>query len=166
MTLSRRRMISWREFEDMCKFLAERLKRDLSHLPEYPYMQLIAISRGGTVPAVMLSHILKMPIKRTVHVSTYSDTTNKNLGAHILNAPGIPDDEIGISIFVDDILDTGTTIKAVRNLYGDARFVMPIGKTTGVSLHLDHLVVRPPFVVDDECWVHFPWEPAEDSWTK
>lgn len=146
----------------MCKFLAERVKHDFKAFP-FEHLQIVAISRGGMIPAVLLSHLLGIPIKRTVHISTYDDVKNKNLGAHIINAPGLKEDELGISLFVDDILDTGTTIKAIRNLYGDARFIMPVGKYTGVDNHLDHLIIRPPFMVPDDCWVHFPWELRKDN---
>lgn len=119
---------------------------------------LIPIARGGLVPATLLSHYLDIPVVECLRVKSYEGKTQVGvkLFEPILQL-GYP--EIKEYIFVDDILDSGNTVKAVRSAYPLARFAISIAKQSGLdAVGPDALCCKVPVVVPDDLWIVFPWE--------
>ena len=121
---------------------------------------ILAITRGGLIPAAILAYMLDVRRIHTVRVQHY-DNTNNRLGAGPQFVEEIsPFDALDICterlLIVDDIIDTGETLKLVRRAAHD---------------HADEVKVAALYVrsdqkesadwywkVEDE-WVVFPWAP-------
>ena len=92
------------------------------------YRNIYAIPRGGLVLGVYLSHELNLPLAR--------DTIMED------------------TLIVDDICDTGETMKLFA--YNDK--VTLVGKPKGLN-KMSNIIYD--VEVDDNTWVHFPWEKQE-----
>ncbi len=101
--------MGWAEVEEATEYVAAMIKRD-SYEPDF----IVAIARGGLIPGVRLSHILKVPM-RSIHLSFY-DEYDRRLEAPRIIVPLHSDVEVrGKKILlVDDIADTGLTLKRAR----------------------------------------------------
>ena len=121
---------------------------------------ILAITRGGLIPATILAYMLDVRLIHTVRVHHY-DGENKRLesGPQFIDEPH-PFDAINIHterlLIVDDIIDTGETLKLVRRAAQDHAEEVKVAA----------LYVRPDqkhsvdwyWKVEDE-WVVFPWAP-------
>lgn len=119
---------------------------------------IVSIARGGYVPAVLLSNFLRIPIKYTIHAHSYNDQNKQEATVKLHVKPKLNLEEINDSIFVDDIIDTGHTIKAIEAAFPNARFVAAVGKPRGIEQHCEKLLITPIQVVSNDTWVVFPWE--------
>jgi hypoxanthine phosphoribosyltransferase len=126
--------------------------------------EVVGIMRGGIVPAVMLSHKLNVPC-RSVYWST-RDANLRDLGgwADIVNSAC----EGRKFLIVDDILDSGRTIKEMISIAKKVYSIKLWGNnikftTLWYNPSNDYLLV-PDFHVndidrkEDDRWVVFPYE--------
>ena len=150
---------SWEDYAQRCRQLAIDIGvRAHAFTPK----GLIAISRGGLIPATILSHQLGLPIVRVLHASSYNNGVRGDV--EIYNVLNFLDGLSGIDVtgllFVDDIVDTGNTLRAIQLLPGfeKAQMVASVGKVTGVNKLQNDLVVRPRDIHEDSVWIKFPWE--------
>lgn len=112
---------------------------------------IVAIARGGLIPATLLSHQLNIPLK-VVHAQSY-EGTRRTLQK--------PTEIIGWdksyasynTLFVDDILDTGETRQAISRLISLPHFAVLVSKQPFTAP--DHLYFA---TVPKDVWVEFPWE--------
>ena len=116
---------------------------------------IIGISRGGLVPAVLLSHYKENSHFFTVGVKSYS---GQNRGKEsIYQVPSIDVlTDLDTIYLVDDICDTGMTFKHLINKTFNGLKVHTISLT-----YRSNSLYQPDFygkeIVDDS-WVVFPWE--------
>ena len=94
----------------------------------------------------------------TICISTYEDKSRGDV-----KMLKVPDGALQVQgkgwLVVDDLVDTGETLKAARALLPDAYFTTVYGKPDGLPL-VDTYVHR----VEQDCWVVFPWDvPADDN---
>jgi xanthine phosphoribosyltransferase len=141
-------VISWPELHRDARYLAEML-HGLGQ-----WRGIIAITRGGLVPAALLARELEIRLIDTICVSSYSGDAGgaaQNQGQlEILKR--CPGDGEGF-LLVDDLVDTGRTAAFVRKLLPKAHFATLYAKPEG----------RP---VVDTCvkefkqnkWIYFPWD--------
>lgn len=119
------------------------------------YDYIVGIVRGGTIPAVYLSHRLGIPM-RTVSWSTFHKEQMRESAMDI--ADDIAD---GKSILiVDDILDSGRTITELLEDWGHRR------EQVGIAVLINN--IRQPVIPDyygktidrdvNKDWVNFWWE--------
>lgn len=73
--------------------------------------RVIGLTRGGLLPAVILSHLLDVPMTAVSYSSTVGNGDNKN---HQNELPAIVEDSL---LFVDDIIDSGYTMKEIVDHY-------------------------------------------------
>lgn len=142
--------VSWEQLHRDAKALAWRLA-ELG-----PWTRVIAVSRGGMVPACVVARELEVRLVDTVCAVSYDHMARGDL--RILKAPEDTDGPGGGSgdartVVVDDLADTGKTIAALRNLYPRAHFatvyVKPAGQPT-----VDTFVTE----VSQDTWIHLPWD--------
>lgn len=141
--------ITWEEIQRAMINIAGHFRNSIKQ-----YTQIIPVARGGFVPATILSHMLELPIKDAIFAQSYTGKTQGQLNVVI---PLLKDSGVG-AIFVDDIIDTGNTIRAIRDTLPSAKFVAPVGKIPGVESVADHLLCLPPILAEQGVWLNFPWE--------
>ena len=142
--------VSWEAFHRDALALAERLSK------HGPWRGIVAISRGGLVPAAILARALNIRVVETVSVVAYdplSTGDEQALGEPaVTKPPSMAGDGEGFLI-VDDLVDTGTTARMVRALLPRARFACVYAKPAGRALADDVLAE-----VSQDTWIVLPWE--------
>ena len=136
--------VSWEEIHRNSKALAWRL----SELK--PYKGIIAVTRGGLVPAAIVARELDIRLIDTFCVLSYSQ---KNKGdIKILKESSVADNGEGWLI-VDDLVDTGETIKAIRSSLPNAHYATVYAKPSGRE-QVDTFITE----VSQDTWIYFPWD--------
>jgi xanthine phosphoribosyltransferase len=143
--------VSWEELHRTAKALAWRLV-DLG-----PFNGIVAIARGGLVPAAIIARELDIRLIDTVCMSSYSeDDDTAGRGVHkpgeIKLLKGMTGDGAGWLI-IDDLVDTGRTAKYVREMLPKAHFATIYAKPAGRPL-VDTFVTE----VSQDTWIYFPWD--------
>ena len=134
--------VSWQELHRDSKALAWRLV-DLGS-----WQGIVAIARGGLVPAAIIARELEIRLIETICVSSYDHQTQGSV--KILSAP----DTDGESwLIIDDLVDTGATAKAVRERLPKAHFAAVYAKPAGRPM-VDTFITE----VSQDTWIHFPWD--------
>lgn len=115
-----------------------------------PYRGLIAITRGGMVPACILAIELDLKIIETIGISSYQ---GEHAQAPVLvKTQALTQDGEGF-IVVDDLVDSGATLLMLRHKLPRARFAVLYAKPDGEAL-ADTFVKK----VTQETWIVFPWD--------
>jgi hypoxanthine phosphoribosyltransferase len=126
---------------------------------------VVAIERGGLPLATFLSAYLNLPLER-IRVSFYKDTEKQKI-------PIVDLKDFDITIykkpmFVDDLVDSGDTLKYIKATYGNVPYVTLCASET----------ITPDvfsFIKDKNEGLVFPWDTpndgfdykfAEDGWWK
>jgi xanthine phosphoribosyltransferase len=142
--------VSWEQFHSDARALAERLARVGS------WRGIVAISRGGLVPAAIIARALNIRVVETVSVVAYDQLSRGKeelLGEpKVTKLPDFAGDGEGFLI-IDDLVDTGTTARVVRALLPKARFACVYAKPAGRGLADDVLME-----VSQDTWIVLPWE--------
>ena len=135
--------ISWDQLHRDAKALAWRL------LDHDFYQGIIAITRGGLVPAAIIARELDIRLVDTVCVSSYAWQDQKG-DVEVLKS--IDHDGSGWLI-IDDLVDTGRTAEVVRRMLPRAHFATIYAKPAGRPL-VDTFVTE----VSQDTWILFPWD--------
>jgi xanthine phosphoribosyltransferase len=145
--------ISWDQLHRDARALAWRL--DGQGPDEGAWRAVVAITRGGMAPAMIVARELDIRIVDTVSVKSYH---NQERGeAVILKAPSdeiMGDDGEGVLI-VDDLVDSGKTLELVRKTYPKAHFATVYAKPQGRP-QVDSFITE----VSQDTWIFFPWDMA------
>ena len=139
--------VSWEELHRNAKALAWRL------LDIGPFTGIVAITRGGLVPAAIVARELEMRLVDTFCVATYDD---RSIGAPVI-LKGIEGDGTGLLI-IDDLVDTGVTARLVRSHLPKAHFATIYAKPAGRPL-VDTFITE----VSQDTWILFPWDTEPQS---
>lgn len=140
--------VSWEELHRNSRALSWRL------LELGPWKGIIAITRGGLVPAAILARELDIRLIDTVCISSYQATASegaKQQGELQLLKAAAGDGE-GM-LLVDDLVDTGQTARYVRELLPKAHFATVYAKPSGKPL-VDTFITE----VSQDTWIRFPWD--------
>ena len=136
--------VTWDQLHRDSKALAWRL------LELGPWQGVVAITRGGLIPAAIIARELECRIIETVSVVTYNE--EKKGEPRVVKAPVAAGDGAGWLI-IDDLVDTGTTAKVVRAMLPHAHFATIYAKPAGKPL-VDTFVTE----VSQDTWILFPWD--------
>jgi xanthine phosphoribosyltransferase len=134
--------ISWEQLHRDAKALAWRL------LEYAPFQRIVAIARGGLVPAAVIARELEIRLIDTVCVSSY-DWQNQGQPQVLKKVDG---DGEGWLI-VDDLVDTGKTAQVVRDMLPRAHFATVYAKPAGRPV-VDTYITE----VSQDTWILFPWD--------
>ena len=104
--------VSWEEMHRNSKALAWRL------VDKGPWKGIIAVTRGGMVPACIVARELDLKLIETLCISSYDHKNQR--GADILRKPAEAGDGKGWLV-IDDLVDTGNTFKIARGFLPNAR---------------------------------------------
>ncbi len=142
--MSNKFVITWDNMQMYTRQLAAKL------LPANQWKGIIAVSRGGLVPAAILARELNIRHVDTVCISSYDHDHQRDMRV-IKRADG---DGEGF-IVVDDLVDTGGTAEVIREMYPNAKFVTVCAKPEGKHLVDDYVVD-----IAQDCWIEQPWDMA------
>ena len=134
--------VTWEQLHRDAKALAWRLAG------EHSWKGIIAITRGGLVPAAVVARELEIRVIDTVCVSSYDHQTQGEV--EVLK--GVEGDGGGWLV-VEDLVDTGRTIKVVRRMLPKAHYSTIYAKPAGRDLV--HTFVTE---VSQDTWILFPWD--------
>ena len=136
--------VSWDQLHRDSKALAWRLN------DRGPWQGIVAITRGGLIPAAIVARELEARLIETVSVVTYNEE-ERGL-PQVIKPPTAAGDGEGW-LLVDDLVDTGTTAKVVRALLPKAHFATVYAKPKGRPL-VDTFITE----VSQDTWILFPWD--------
>ena len=136
--------VTWDQLHRDARALAWRL------MERGPFAGIVAITRGGLIPAAIIARELEVRLVESVSVVTYDE---ENRGQPMVTkAPTAAGDGEGFLI-IDDLVDTGTTARVVRGLLPRAHFACVYAKPAGRDL-VDTYVTE----VSQDTWILFPWD--------
>lgn len=123
--------LSWNDVEMLVTSLAYTIQHSGRH-----FSCIAGVTRGGLVPAVMLSHKLKLPMVPITTVEMVEKDSQ--------------------TIIVDEIYDTGNTIEKLKLCNPRAAYA--------VLFHNEHLPELDFYCVKRDLtdWIIFPWENRDE----
>ena len=144
--------VSWDQIHRDARALAWRL--DGQGPDNGTWKAIVAITRGGMAPAMIVARELDVRTVDTVSVKSYDHQTQTE--AQVLKTPDsdLVGDGTGILI-LDDLVDSGKTLKVVRDLYPKAHFAAVYAKPKGRPM-VDTFITE----VSQDTWIFFPWDMA------
>ena len=134
--------VSWEQLHRDSKALSWRLV-DIND-----WIGIVAITRGGLVPAAIVARELELRLVDTVCISSY-DWQSQDQATVLKSVSG---DGAGW-LLVDDLVDTGKTAKIVREMLPRAHFGTVYAKPAGRPL-VDTFITE----VSQDTWILFPWD--------
>ena len=134
--------VSWDQLHRDAKALAWRLAE------RGPWNGIIAVTRGGLVPAAIVARELEVRMIDTVCISSY-DYKNQGHPEVLKSVDGRGEN----MLIVDDLVDTGRTAEVVREMLPDAHFATVYAKPAGRPL-VDTFITE----VSQDTWIYFPWD--------
>ena len=141
--------VTWDQFHRDSRALAWRLQA------LGPFEALVAITRGGLVPAAIVARELNIRVVESVAVKSY-DHQNQS-GIQVLKPITeelLQKAKTGAKILiVDDLVDTGATARVVREMLPGAHFATVYAKPKGREM-VDTFITE----VSQDTWIFFPWD--------
>ena len=136
--------ISWEDFHQHAKLLAAKIKQSGE------YDKIIAISRGGLLPAGIISYELDIRNTQAVNISSYDGEQRRNLDdVEVDINVGEVDEK---TLVIDDLSDTGATFRLLRTMFPRAKFAAVYAKPNGAAF-VDIYAQDIP-----DKWIVFPWD--------
>ncbi|MEY3081991.1 MAG: xanthine phosphoribosyltransferase [Pseudomonadota bacterium] len=140
--------VSWDQFHRDARALAWRLSA------AGPFSAVVAVTRGGLVPAAVVARELGIRVIETVCVASYEYDKQGEIQVLKSIASGIAGKDGGKGVLiVDDLVDTGATARVVREMLPNAHFATVYAKPAGRPL-VDTFVTE----VSQDTWIYLPWD--------
>lgn len=149
--------VSWDQLHRDSRALAWRL--DGYGPDDGAWRAVVAITRGGMAPAMIVARELDIRTVDTISVKSYlsgGGKADQRREAQVLKSPDaeIMGDGEGVLI-VDDLVDTGKTLELVREMYPKAHFATVYAKPQGEP-QVETFITG----VSQDTWIFFPWDMA------
>ena len=140
--------VPWDQFHRDARALAWRLNG------AGPFRAVVAVTRGGLVPAAVVARELGIRVVETVGVASYDYDKQGEIQVlkEISKTVSGTDGGKGVLI-VDDLVDTGATAKVVREMLPKAHFATVYAKPAGRPL-VDTFITE----VSQDTWIYLPWD--------
>ena len=151
---------TWDQIDQGCSRIVSEVHRRLES--EIEPTLIVGLARGGLVPAVRISHLFRHTPMISINYSAKTGRGDNKQADNIL----IPGDNTKADhaprgshvLIVDDIADSGNTLKEVADSYLAHGCIV----TTAVLYSKDGSVITPDIVwqqiPEDAPWIIFPWE--------
>ncbi len=152
------KLVSWQEIEQWTKNIVKKIE-DSDYNPDF----IIGLSRGGLVPARLISDMLQIKDLYSVKTEHWGITAAIDGTARLTQPLQVPIEGKKVLV-VDDITDTGKSLKiAFEHISGFA----PSTVKTATLLHITHSSFEPDYyseLVTEQNWTWFifPWNVYED----
>ncbi len=142
-------VVSWDQLHRDCRALAWRLE-GAQPKPGY-WKRVIAVTRGGLAPAMIVARELEIRTVDTISVESYNHQNQSEpkvvKDAILADGPG--------TLVIDDLVDTGKTLELVKVIFPTAHFATTYAKPLGRSV-VDTFITE----VSQDTWIYFPWDTA------
>ena len=146
--------LTWTQIEDLAIRLADRLPTS--------YEVMLVITRGGMVPACIISERLNLRNILVAAVMFYTGQERTLEKPIFLEFPADPLLNGRRVLIVDDVWDSGRTIMAVRERVIDAGGSPETAVLHYKPTHNAYPSVQPDFFVDEtDAWIVYPWDVGE-----
>jgi xanthine phosphoribosyltransferase len=140
--------VSWEQFHRDSRALAWRLSA------AGPFQKVVAITRGGLVPAAVVARELGIRVIETVCVASYDYDKQGQIEVLKPISKRIVGNNGGTGVLiVDDLVDTGATAKVVREMMPKAHFATVYAKPAGRPM-VDTFITE----VSQDTWIYLPWD--------
>jgi xanthine phosphoribosyltransferase len=136
--------VSWGELHRDSRALAWRM------MEAGPWKGIIAVTRGGLVPAAIVARELEIRLIDTFCVASYEGETKGK--TKVLKGVELENGGEGWLI-VDDLVDTGATFRVIREQLPKAHFATVYAKPMGRDT-VDSFITE----VSQDTWILFPWD--------
>jgi len=148
-----KKKIIWDEIFIQTKRLVKQIQNS-----EVPFTNIIAVSRGGLIPARLIADLLNIRRIYTIGIAMY-DQKHQHQALVYQTLPIVFQSENGPSLIIDDIADTGESLKiAIKEI----EQFKPVNDYKICSLYYKpKSQILPHFystVVENDTWIQFPWE--------
>jgi len=143
--------VSWDQLHRDARALAWRLQNEA---PEGGWRAVVAITRGGMAPAMIVARELDIRMVDTISVKSYNHQTQSEPVVIKAPDPRVVGDGAGVLI-VDDLVDTGRTLDVVRAHLPRAHVATVYAKPMGRD-RVETFVTE----VSQDTWIFFPWDMA------
>ena len=138
--------VTWDQLHRDARALATAL------MPLTPFRGIVAVTRGGLVPAAIIARELECRVVESISIASYDE--ERQGAPAVLKRPDAAGDGTGFLI-VDDLVDSGVTAGIVREALPRAHFACLYAKPAGQAM-ADTWVSEVP----QETWLLFPWDTA------
>lgn len=115
-----------------------------------PWKGIVAITRGGLIPAAIVAREIETRLVESICVVTYDD---ERRGEPCVIKPATAAGDGEGWLIIDDLVDSGTTARHVRTLLPKAHFATVYAKDQGKPV-IDTFVTE----VSQDTWILFPWD--------
>lgn len=145
--MKNKKFLSWKKYGEYVSNLISDIE-----LSGIKFDTIVGVAKSGVIPAYTVGQMLGIPIE-TIH---YSSKVGRGSGQHPNIVPDSLLDTTKKILIVDDLTDSGNTIKELREKIPHAKIA--------VLIHKDTCPVEPDFfggiLTKDECskWIYFPWD--------
>ncbi len=139
--------VSWDQFHRDSRALAWRLSG------QGVFRAIVCITRGGLVPAAIVARELGTRVVETISIASYSGGRQGSLSILKGLSPEIQNGDGEGILVIDDLVDTGATMKVVREMLPKAHVATVYAKPLGRPL-VDTFVTE----VSQDTWIYFPWD--------
>lgn len=154
-----RENLTWQGFGDACRQIAEQIA-DSGWMPDL----IVAIARGGMLPAGAISYALGVKANGAINVEFYTGVGKTMLEPEILEPyMDISSLEGKRVLIVDDVADSGKTLKLIMDLIAKEGLSMGSG-TAKVDARSATIYLKPTSVIKPDYvfkqtdkWINFPW---------
>lgn len=123
---------------------------------------IVGLTRGGLIPAVILSHMTGIPMIAAEYSSKVGRGDDQN---HDNDLPPLHGDYRHLLI-IDDIADSGHTLQETHDYYVG----MGYDVSTAVLYYKESSVFKPTYhasqIPEDSDFIYFPWETALPKWAQ
>jgi xanthine phosphoribosyltransferase len=145
--------VTWDQLHRDARALAWRL------MEKGPFAGVVAITRGGLIPAAIIARELDVRLVESVSIVAYAAGSGGTLIEEekrgepvVIKSPTAAGDGTGFLV-VDDLVDTGATARVARALLPQAHFAAVYAKPAGRDT-VDSFITE----VSQDTWIHFPWD--------
>jgi len=142
-------IISWVELHRDARYLSQLLHA------KGTWKGVIAITRGGLIPAALVARELDLRLVDTICVTSYMSTEvgkEAQTQSEVNVLKGVNGDGEGF-LLIDDLVDSGRTAQVVRQLLPKAYFATLYAKPAGRPI-VDTCVKE----FKQNKWIYFPWD--------
>lgn len=144
--MSKKRKISWAAVEELLNATLLAVPEDIKKLP------VLVVGRGGMPVAALAQYHLQSPHYQILTLQSYREEQRESI-----NLISPPVSMYPVMLIIDDLVDSGETIKWILKRYPYTKFYLLtlFRKEHSPFFDIGHYYGAE---VDSNCWIVFPWE--------